>query len=434
MGYQFDLLQELCTICKENQIDYYLYGTLMQAAYDQEEVDPNWDSYDIAVTGAGFRKLEGILTSKDFVDSHPNRALESLLTNPHFPGFHANYVATDTLRFDFRNDINWYQHKGLPIHVLIIANRDQNTRKARMTSRLRDAYLRIVHKRRGFREWLFRLFYGAIFAVGGSSFKKRLFNNYLNSWKSASKASGLYLADGRYSTFKKNFWKKNAEKTLDGVVFSVPQKCLRKKVYHRLYNLDVIHSETMSYDEFCEMCRKQNIDLQQVYQQRLKQFRAMRLDLKQGRRDKKYYNSAFYSTSIRRDVSRRAAQCEVRSLESPEYYELMEEYLGYIVKHQKNGVTPYITQGLYMDAMKVLLQNNQEGYQSSRKTVYNMMIKYANKIPDHYFLKTDVVADACYSADEAGKDAVQLRKELEEKIHDLVWSEEPQEDENEEES
>lgn len=427
MNYKFELLQELCTICRENDIQYYLYGTLMQAAYSDGIVDPQWDSYDIAVTGDGFRKLEKILTSESFIAEHPDRALESLLTNPSFPGFFANYVATDTLRFDFREGLDWYQNKGLPIHILIIANRNESTRKARLIKSLREGYLDTVHRREeGFFKRILRFFYNIIFAVGGSSLKQRMFNNYVNGWKSASKSSGLYLADGRYSTFKKKFWKTGSEKTLGGITFMAPQVCLRKKVYKQFYTLDVVHSDAMTFSEFEEMCRAQNIDLGTLSKDRKKQFSGMVTVLRQGRKDKRFYNAAFYSTMIRRDTSRKIDQCKVRSLDSPEYNAIIEEYLENIIEQTRNGVTPYVSMNVYMDAMKVFLKYSRELYHSRDKITYNIMMKYASQIPDHYFLKSPVVSESCYSEEENGKNEKQLREELEKRMHDLIWDEESQ--------
>ena len=422
MNYKFELLQELCKICKDNDIKYFLYGTLMQAAYTDGIVDPKWDSYDIAVTGEGYLKLQEILSSDSFIADHPNRALESPLTNPHFPGFYANYVATDTLYFDFRDDISWFQYKGMAIHILIIVNRKKTKSKiARIKSYIRRAYLMTLRTRPvRFSKRVPYDFFKFVFSLRGDAFKRKMFSDYIAGWKSTAEPSELYLADGRRSSFKKDLWEKAVEKTLDDVSFPFPQICMRKVVKKRFYDLNVIRSELLSYEDFQNMCQAQNINLEDVYRDRRKNRDAMVGGLREGRKDKRYYNAAFYGTAIRRDVSRRVEQCENRSLDSPEYYAVIEEYLEDLEKQYKNGITPYVTMGIYLDAMRLFLKNNEEGYHSRSKIVLKILLQYAEKIPDHYFLQTPVIPESCYSEEEIGKNAGQLRELLETRLNELV--------------
>jgi hypothetical protein len=433
MNYKFELLQELCDICKENDIKYFLYGTLMQAAYTDGVVNPKWDSYDVAVTGEGFLKLQQILSSDSFAAEHPDRVMESPLTNPNFPGFYANYVATDTLYFDFRDDFRWFRYKGMAIHILIIANRKKSKSKvARARNYLRRKYLMTLRTRPvRLKKRIPYDFFHFLFSLRGEAFRKKMFRDYVAGWRSVSEPSELYLADGRRASFKKDLWEKDVKKTLDDVTFPFPQICMRKIVKKRFYDLNVIRSEMLSYDEFLKMCREQNIDLEEVYRDRRKNRDAMVVGLRQGRKDKRYYNAAFYGTAIRRDISRRVEQCESKSLESPEYFEVIEEYLGDIQKQYKNGITPYVTMGIYLDAMRVFLKNNEEGYHSRSKIVRDILLQYAEKIPDHYFLQTPVIPESCYSEEETGKSAAELRELLVSRLNELVEEMEEDKEDNE---
>ena len=423
MNYKFELLQELCDICKDNDIDHFVYGSQMQAAYEDGEIDPEWDSYDIAVTAEGFCRLQNILTSDEFVAAHPNRAFESLHTNPHFPGFFANYVATDSLHFDFKNGFEWYQNKGHAIHILIIVNKGSMRIKPKIMRHLRRGYIRAVRGQSDeAKEIILRAIYKVIFAVGGRSLKLKLFDDHLKCWESTEMPSGLFLADGRYVNFLKDFWAEGVEKTLGGVTFTFPQICLRRKVFQRLYNLNVLHADTIGYDGFVDLCRSRNIDLERLYRERKKERDSMLKALNRGRASKRYYNSAFYGTMIRGEVGKSVDMCKNRSLDSPEYYEIIEEYLENLIKQYNNGFTPYVTFDIFMDAMRVYLIENKKTYKSRDKVVYRTMIKYVDEIPSSHFRKSSIIPNSCYSEEELGKSESELRAALEDSIHDLVLS------------
>ena len=145
---------------------------------------------------------------------------------------------------------------------------------------------------------------------------------------------------------------------------------------------------------------------------------------------KRYYNAAFYSTLIRHTTSNSVDQCAIKQLDSPEYYAIIEDYLDNMIKQYKNGITHYVTLDVYLDAMRVFLKNNEEEYHTRDKNVYNMMLSYAKRIPNHFFLKSPIVSDSCYSTEEIGKDEEQLREELKERLYELVWDDDSQDDFN----
>ena len=426
MNFKFELLQELCTICRDNGIECYLYGTLLQSAYTEETVDPKWNSYDIVMTGEGYRALCGIVSSKEFKKDHPNRVLEDLSTNPFFPGFFANYVATDTLHIDFRDDPKWFQNKGMSIHILLLTNNVPDNISGKVVMFLRKAYLYTVSGSvSSFGDAVRSRLYQIIFSVCGRSLKNKLFDNYLNNWRSESKISSLYLADGRQQRFQKHFWESPEEKKLDGVIFTVPRQCSLLKLRRCYYSLDVIYSENMSYDDFRRLCSENDIDVREAYEQRKNNREAILDDMHTGRKNRRFYNAAFYCTLIRHNVSVSVERCEDRSLESPEYREVIEAYLEDLIAQYKNGITPYVSYSVYLDAMKAFIQQNLDVYHLSKGKVRRMLLKYMDRIPNHYFLQSPIIAASCYSAEEIGKGVEQIREELREAIILMVNESEP---------
>ena len=403
MSFKFELLKEFCSFCKDNGIRCYLQGSLLHAAYTETPFNPNWDRITVAVTGAGFLKLHNLINSDSFSSTHPNRALESLLTNKYFPGLYAKYVATDTLHIDFRDKPEWFANKGLAITVLILVNKPEELKH----SHILGQYLSNNPPAQRVFQHSYRL-------------RRKAFQIYLDQWRTLSENSGYYTPQGEFLHFVKDFWRSPVYKPIDGFDFPCPQHYIRARQLRSYYSLDTIHSETISFVEFQAICKKKSIDLTDVYNTRREHREDYAAPIAESRRSKRYYNAAFYSTMIRKEISHAIAECPSRDIKNEEYRIIIEEYLTRLIEQSKNGITPYISFDVFLDAVKVYILQNTETFHSRKAVLRRIVNRWIQRIPDSFFLRSPVVDEVCYSERDNEKSESQQREDLTKEIKALL--------------
>ncbi len=403
MSFQFELLKEFSTFCRENGVRCFLQGTLLRAAYENSPFDPQWDQLTVAVTGKGFLKLQRLMSKPDFHKAHPNRALESLLTNDRFPGLYAKYVATDTLYINFRDNPKDFVNKGISITIVILVNHPRTLEQVGVL-----------------RQYLSDNPVNQFVVQHSGKLRRKAFQAYLSQRNGVSENSGYYTPQGKTTLFTKGFWKSAEYRPIDGFSFLCPKRYAQLLANNTYYTLDTIHSEFMSYDEFRALCADKGIDLKTIYTARKEHRTQYSQRIALSRRNKRYYNAAFYSTMIRKEISEKIAGCPVRDLENEQYLEVIEQYLDYILEQSKNGITPYISFGVFTDAMKVLIAQNNEVFHRRKVVMKSRLTKIINKIPDSFFQYSPVVEAVCYSEKDELQDAEVLRKELARTLQSLL--------------
>lgn len=403
MSLKFELLKEFSSFCHDNGIRCYLQGSLLRAAFEGEPFNPEWDRITVAVTGKGFLKLNRLMSTESFADEHPNRVLESLMTNDHFPGLYAKYVATDTLHIDFRDEPEWFANKGLAVTIMILVNHPNRLERVPVLG-MYTSENPVLKK---------------LVQLSGR-FRRKVFQTYLNQWNSLSEGSGFYSPEGRVISFSKGFWKYPVKKSIDGFSFFCPRRFNRQQQRRPYYTLDSIHSECMTYDEFCALCSQRGISLQEIYADRHQHLDEYSEEIISVRKNKRYYNAAFYSTMIRKNTSEAIAACPVRDLNDADYKEIIEQYLGQLLTQSKNGITPYISHDVYIDAMKLYVQQNSDYFNTRRVVMKKLLKRHIERIPDRFLLYSPVVAQVCYSEKDASQDTRILRESLTKEVLRLL--------------
>lgn len=108
-----ELLKEIDTICRKNNITYYLspYFTLCAVTGRPFPMNP--------ASGAIYMKTGDMEKFKNVFEEEPElrRALESMDNNKHFPGFHLRYTDKDTLFYKM-DDYGKYHYPGMAVNIL----------------------------------------------------------------------------------------------------------------------------------------------------------------------------------------------------------------------------------------------------------------------------------------------------------------------------
>lgn len=393
MDFKFALLLELRDICAANKIDMLLSGSLLEAAFSEAEFDPKWDDLEVVLSGKGFRKLHLICKEASFEQEHPNRKLESLFNNPKFPGFFAKYTATDTTYLHLGRK-SGFKYNGISINIIIMTNDLPDTAKGRGANVLREHYLNIIDVERGYKTRNIKYhFWKAVFTFAGNKLQKRLFNGYIKNWTDKKGGRFYSPARGIYRRVWKNFFKTQVVKELNGEQFCCPKRYFTRKVSGKMRDFKVLYSESIPYSDYIGVLAARGLDPNSVIDDYVKQNRKYREDLKHGRKGKRYYNAAFYSTLIRVEMPKRLATMNNLSLENEEYRVIMEEYFENAVTYSKYGVTPYVSQKTFLDGARAYAENMISTYNRGEKFIKNAIIKMIDNIPEEHF-KDSCITDS----------------------------------------
>lgn len=232
---QFELLVELDTICRENNIPYCLFGyTAWQAWTKHEFLEGNTLPPEVAMLPNAVRKFIEV-TEANLPD---DRFVEYMGNNPNFDRQDVRYGNKNTLDFA-PNFAAFYENHGLhvTIHALCYGTEgDLSTQMQRVMAndveyKIRRAPFDVPHI-------AFHAAHRAWHKVsGGEKESKRYFDMLLDGGKKRDKARVLYKARGRSSATYPSFWFSDTIETeLEGHVF--PISSMYDLYFKRLYGDD----------------------------------------------------------------------------------------------------------------------------------------------------------------------------------------------------
>ena len=106
------LLKEIDAVCQDEQIPYFLSPRLTLNAYYQAGIPENPLFGTIFMKAADMERFRTAASGK----LKKNRALESMMNSPYFPGFYLRYVHTGTLMYHLNKGRN-YLYPGIGIDI-----------------------------------------------------------------------------------------------------------------------------------------------------------------------------------------------------------------------------------------------------------------------------------------------------------------------------
>lgn len=149
---QLELLKEIDTICRENDIFYILCDNLAVAAYECNSLEGLHGFPKVAMTMEGAEKFEKIVNESMVKD----RYFESRRTSPNYKIFSASYGNSNTTDYSFFNSSN-YLNSGIEIRILyIVQNTHKSKKRKKFDKTLERAWKVSVQQGVTFKEFTYR--------------------------------------------------------------------------------------------------------------------------------------------------------------------------------------------------------------------------------------------------------------------------------------
>ena len=182
-----DLLEELCNICDDNRIDYYLAPKMVLRSVFDLDFDTYFTMPEI------YMKLEGVLRLLELIENNmpAGRALDYLGNNSNYSSFNVSYVNTETTAINLTRGEEFSQH-GIKVTINIIRN-DIKKRLPGIVETGREANAFKAHGRGNWKKALGERVVAHTMKAGGSGYNKGLFNYYVKHYSKCGDSERVFI-------------------------------------------------------------------------------------------------------------------------------------------------------------------------------------------------------------------------------------------------
>lgn len=230
---RLSLLSEIAEICKENKIDYFLFGkTMLQAARGGKYVDIDGDLC-VVMTPVNCKKFIKVVKER----SKENRYLDSMEENPGFHRFCVRYCDSDTLDFDVSRS-GCADKYGIYVTIEILRN-PAKKKWVNLIDQMLEGGWESIHtmkwtSKKRFVSWL--VLSAMCTCLGKKTVGKLLYRRFINGPKEKATVS-YYLKPfwGKRTYYPSYFFKYTRKMNFEGQSFSVMRlyDSYLKQVYGR---------------------------------------------------------------------------------------------------------------------------------------------------------------------------------------------------------
>lgn len=218
---QVELLSEIDKICKENHIQYILYGECARSAFMQNTLMGCGTDVGIAMCQGDAERFVHIVE-----ELRPSgRYVEGLINNPRYPYKYMAYGNSNTTDFNIKRN-NYIKNKGIQIRIHYIGKMEEKSKKKILLAKLRKVINSKISNR-GL--WYLRFPLGLINLfvkiIGEKragcwyyNFMKR--QSYIDTWDAIFEYSSVIIAGKTVSTMT---FEKIENVSVDGLELPIPK-------------------------------------------------------------------------------------------------------------------------------------------------------------------------------------------------------------------
>lgn len=357
-----NLLIELDEICNNNGIRYFLFEDTLVSALRHKKLPKSNKALTIAIYAKDVEKLVFA------VDNNKNRAIESLLSNPEFPGFYLKYIDVNSTLYDVSDKYIKYKYYSIGINICVLYNNVGNKGLIqRVKHRIFGKWAKVVkRKKRSIKVKLFMTIMSLLNI-------KKTFQSLLMC-KHVSNGLFVFLTDGKCVNLDSSQFGDGKQLIVDNYSFYVPEKSLdiALKIYDnnllRKFPQNVIKkSELVSFSvsgaQFFETVNK-NVNLKRCAKlyNRFRLWEKIKFKPVWNKR-KEFYD--YYYLSLDRFyyyqhlvVERKEEILEFYSQKNYEIlYGMLRDYIKCLLKYNKREKGLYFDKEIYVIAIKTQLNH-----------------------------------------------------------------------------
>lgn len=306
----FDLMDEVTSVCDSENVDCFISGELVYNHYHNIEISDEF-CYAALLVHA---KDVNVITRK-LQNKYKDRSIESLGTNPMFPGYYIRYSIDDSVDFSPVGKRRHYNAKGIGINIFIISGKKNKDLKDKVLNVLQRLFLLeckldsgiIYFRKTKLKKTLIRLSASILYKlISRKRIMKSLYNAWLKLGSNNSSSVQIALWNGKYLNLKRNVFENKKQIEINGHKYYLMGNIssyisgmygIKPPLFKELCNTCV--SNSFSWESLEKELELRNINYKGYFKRRFRYLRWRGIHFIPYKEQRTYYYSTLFCTGDR---------------------------------------------------------------------------------------------------------------------------------------
>lgn len=275
------LLDEIKEVCEKEKIPFFLSGELVYRANKGGELKEKFSDASVLIFAEHAERF-----SQKLLSGKKQRSLESLKSNPSFPGFYLRYCDTGTTLISTREERFSYEHNCIGVNVELICGLGGGGFKKKLLNRFKKAWTenfcpdyikeKMTEADTGKRQLGDSMIRAFLKVFGTKSMMNRLFDAWVRQGSKTSERCMVTMTNSLQCTFKRGMFQSQTPVQVEGKEYPAPARVggYLKNIYadpaKRKPQKDILYDTQVPWQQYSQALKQEGLDLKKIQKKRRK--------------------------------------------------------------------------------------------------------------------------------------------------------------------